>query len=115
MTAAAEPTRGTVRAHDADLTIRRARIEDLRAIAQLAQLDSAQPVAGDVLLAEADGRLIAALDIVGGRSIADPFTHSAHAIALLDERARQLRVAGARTRRRSRGVAGAFVRAVAGR
>lgn len=109
-----DPSR-TVRPHDVDLSIRRARLDDIHAIGHLAALDSANPVAGDVLLAEADGRLVAALDVISGRSIADPFTHTAHAVELLEARARQLHAGTGRARRQSRSVAGAFVRAVAGR
>jgi hypothetical protein len=75
----------------ASLTIRAARTVDAWAIARLAALDSAQPLAGDVLLAEADGRPIAAVAVATGAAIADPFTPSAEAVAVLRMRAAQLR------------------------
>jgi hypothetical protein len=44
----------------------------------------------EYLVAETDGRLIAAVSARDGRAIADPFTRSAEAVGLLRRRARQL-------------------------
>jgi hypothetical protein len=72
------------------LTIRFANAADQAALDTLAQLDSRRLPAGPHLLAESDGRLVAALSTRDGDAIADPFTHSADAVALLRRRARQL-------------------------
>ena len=47
-------------------------------------------LAGDVLLAEAAGRAVAALAVDSGRAVADPFVASAGAVAVLRVRAAQL-------------------------
>ena len=72
------------------LTIRRARSGDGPALALLAQLDSAKPLRGDVLLASRDGSPVAALELSGDREIADPFAPSEEALAMLRLRAQQL-------------------------
>lgn len=61
--------------------------EDLR---RLALLDSAGKSEGDALVAEVDGRILAALPLARGRVIADPFEPSAELASLLQLRARQL-------------------------
>jgi hypothetical protein len=66
-----------------DLTFRTARPQDARELARLAALDSAAPLRGDVLLAEARGRPVAALSLVDGRAVADPFTPTASTLAAL--------------------------------
>jgi hypothetical protein len=84
---------------DPTVVIRAARGSDGIALENLARLDSQRPLAGDVLLAEQDGRLVAAL--AGERVIADPFRPTADLIALLNVRsgrARQERRHGARVR-----------------
>ena len=73
------------------LTIRPARDRDARTLQDLAALDSARPLSGDALVAESDGRPIAALEVGTGRGVADPFVPSASAIDLLRVRAAQLR------------------------
>jgi hypothetical protein len=68
----------------------------------LAQLDSVKPLAGRVLVAEVEGRPIAAISVDDGRTAADPFVPSADAVAVLRMRAAQLQpgvTAGARRRR----------------
>jgi hypothetical protein len=50
-------------------------------------------------VAEADARIVAALPFGAGRPIADPFERTAHAVALLELRARQLRAVDASPRR----------------
>ena len=76
----------------APLTIRPAGAGDAAMLADLARLDSARPLDGDVLLAEAAGRPVAALALESGRTVADPFLPSAEAVAGLHVRAGQLRV-----------------------
>lgn len=74
------------------LTIRMAVSADAAALDRLAQLDSASPPGPvPMLVAEVDGELRAALPLDGGRAIADPFQRTAELVALLAERARQLR------------------------
>ena len=50
---------------------------------RLAQLDSALVPDGRLLVAEASGRLVAALSVESGQAIADPFTPTAHLVAAL--------------------------------
>ena len=64
--------------------------DDERAVRRLAQLDEMTPPQGDVLLAEVDGRLVAALPLEGGRAIADPFTPTQEIVELLVLRAATL-------------------------
>lgn len=78
-----------------NLTLRSASEVDGWALDHLAQLDSQRPLTGDVLLAEADGRPVAAVAVSDGRATADPFTESATAVALLQARAAQLRAPAA--------------------
>jgi hypothetical protein len=75
--------------------IRAARGSDGSALERLAALDSAQVPAGSLLVAEADGRLVAAIASGTGDAIADPFLPTADVIALLE-----LRAAGATASRR---------------
>lgn len=81
------------------LTIRYATAADADSLDRLAQLDSSTVPASPALVAEADGRLIAAISARDGRAVADPFTHSSDAVTLLRRRAGQLR-ATPRQRRR---------------
>ena len=79
--------------------IRAARGSDGPALHTLAGLDSATVPSGSLLLAEADGQLVAALG-AGGERIADPFRSTDDVIALLE-----LRAGRARRARSSRGLA----------
>ena len=72
------------------LTVRVAGQGDASTLIRLAQLDEDAPLSGEVLLAEADGRPVAALSLRDRRAVADPFVASAGAVALLRLRARQL-------------------------
>ena len=72
------------------LTIRSATTADQFAIRRLAVLDSASPPPGEVLLAEMDGELWAALSVENGAAIADPFRPSADTVDLLRFRAGRL-------------------------
>ena len=60
---------------------------------QLAALerDAGVPLTGDVLLAVADGRAVAAMSVADGRVAADPFARTGEAVALLRLRAQQAR------------------------
>ena len=74
-------------AHTTDPTvvIRAARGSDGNTLNNLARLDSQRPLAGEVLVAEQDGALVAAIG--GDRVIADPFRRTADLVALLRLRA----------------------------
>jgi hypothetical protein len=72
------------------LMIRRAVAADKAALEHLAELDCASRVCDPVLLAEQDGRAVAALSLNDGTAIADPFKPTADIVALLRFRARQL-------------------------
>jgi hypothetical protein len=71
------------------LTIRRATIEDDQALNALAIIDSSLPLSGDVLVAQLDGAVMAAISVTDGRAIADPFRRSADTVEVLRLHARQ--------------------------
>jgi hypothetical protein len=81
---------GVLPTPDRPLTIRMAGPEDAAALRELAALDSAAPLQGRALLAELDGKVIAAASLEGGPVIADPFTPSAYAVRMLTTRRHQL-------------------------
>ncbi|HTN24979.1 MAG TPA: hypothetical protein VL120_13380 [Solirubrobacteraceae bacterium] len=81
------------------VVIRPARDTDIAALHDLAELDSAAPLTGAVLVAIVDDRPWAALALDDGRVIADPFIPTAGAVELLRLRATQMRVAEGRVRR----------------
>jgi hypothetical protein len=78
----------------ASLVLRPATSADSAHLERLAALDSARPLAGEVMLAYADGGVRAALSLETGRSIADPFYPSLELLPLLRA------AAGERPRRR---------------
>ena len=65
--------------------------DDRAAVTRLAGVDSAPMPRGELLGAEADGTLIAALSLSDGTVMADPFRASSAAVELLQLRAKQLR------------------------
>jgi hypothetical protein len=73
--------------------IRAAIGSDGAAIHRLAQLDSARIPAGDLLVAESDGALVAAHAPGSGATIADPFRHTAQVVELLHLRGSMMRAA----------------------
>jgi len=88
-----------------DVVIRRATSADAPALARLGELDGDRRAGAllarhaaehDVLIAEVDGRLEAALALNDGLAVADPFRPSAVNAELLALRARQLGGAAAR-------------------
>jgi hypothetical protein len=81
-------------AHEGSLTVRRARPADDGALAKLAALDSARALTGERLVAEVDGRLVAAVSLHDGRAVADPFVPTADVVRIL-----QMHTAGARAGR----------------
>jgi len=77
-------------AADATVTLRFDSTADEKRLGRLAALDSKQPPAPPVLLAEVDGQLFAALALSDGTVVADPFYPTLDLIELLRARARQL-------------------------
>lgn len=77
-------------APERSVTLRFSAPGDAPLLAWLAAVDSSNPPAQPVLLAEVDGRLLAALGLSDDTVIADPFHHTADLIDLLRARARQL-------------------------
>jgi hypothetical protein len=63
---------------------------DDAALSRLAQLDSARPPAGEVLLAEVDGQAVAAVSLADGHVVATPMAPTGEARELLALRAAHL-------------------------
>jgi hypothetical protein len=101
-----DPVTSTVAIRDV-VAIRPAHDGDLAPLHDLAELDSAEPLAGPVLVAVVDGAVWAALSLDDGRVIADPFRPSAGAVELLRVRRAQLRSAGGRGGQRGFALRGA--------
>ena len=74
-----------------EVTVRLARSSDTRQLFSLAALDSASVPQGEVLVAESEGRIVAALPLAGGPAIADPFHRTVALVQMLELRAQQLR------------------------
>ncbi|HKE78196.1 MAG TPA: hypothetical protein VKB54_02775 [Solirubrobacteraceae bacterium] len=76
----------------AQLTLRHANNADIAALTRLAALDSSRVPSGELLVAELDGKLVAAMSIDTSAVIADPFEHTASIVESLraqaDERER---------------------------
>lgn len=75
----------------AAVVLRQARPEDGDALRRLALLDDSAPLAGEVIVAEQEGSLRAALSIHSDRAIADPFQRTGQLVELLRRRAELLR------------------------
>jgi hypothetical protein len=73
------------------VVIRAARGSDGESLRRLAALDSARVPAGDVLIAEAEGAVVAAHSPATGATIADPFRRTADVVELLELRGAMLR------------------------
>jgi hypothetical protein len=78
-------------AHDNSITIRLAGPEHAGRLRRLAERDSSEVPAGELLVAVVGSELRAAVSIRGGETLADPFHPTREVLALLNERARQLR------------------------
>jgi hypothetical protein len=78
--------------------IRAARGSDGPALARLAELDSSVVPAGELLVGESDGTIVAARSLATGDVIADPFVRTADVVALLEVRAAALHSRPRRTR-----------------
>lgn len=72
------------------VTLRAGIPTDDEAIRRLAELDSAEALSGPVLIAEVEGRALAAISLESRRVIADPFELTAHLTELLRNRAAQI-------------------------
>ena len=68
------------------LVLRRSSAEDEEALARLARLDSAPRARGEMLVAEVDDAIVAAVPFTGGPAIADPFRPTADVVELLQAR-----------------------------
>jgi hypothetical protein len=79
-----------------NLTIKLSTPADSDRIQRLAELDGGRAPHGDVLLAEVNGRLLAAVGM-DGTAVADPFERSAHVVRLL-----RGQVSGSKRRSRAR-------------
>lgn len=65
------------------LVLRPATSADAADLERLAALDSARPLAGDVMLAHIGGDVRAAVELESGRAVADPFYPSLELVTLL--------------------------------
>jgi hypothetical protein len=100
------------------VTIRTLSEDDRESVARLAQLDSSPAPEGRLLGAVVDGRLVAALSLTNGESIANPFIPSEGVRSMLRLRAGQLNPKRRRLlprRRRRRGSLGAQPAGAGGR
>jgi hypothetical protein len=75
------------------VVIRATRCSDGVQLRRLAQLDSARVPAGELLVAESDGAVVAAHAPASGATIADPFRRTADVVELLVMRGAMLRTA----------------------
>jgi hypothetical protein len=73
----------------ASLTVRHATAADERSLHRLAALDSSRVPSGELLVAELDGELVAAVSVDTGAAIADPFEHTAAIVDALRAHANQ--------------------------
>jgi hypothetical protein len=87
----------------ADVVIRHARPDEADALATLARLDSSRAPRGDVIVADVQGELWAAVSVDDGHAVADPFRPSGELTFRLSERAREIHSGGRDRTRRPRG------------
>jgi hypothetical protein len=85
----------------ATIAIRPAGADEGLVLSRLAELDDAPELRGTVLLAVIDGEAVAALSLLDGRVVADPFVPTQEAVGLLRLRASFLFGNGKRRRPRS--------------
>jgi len=102
-TAFAHPTRGAARRHRGEqpsafaaastsaVLIRPASAADAPQIARLSELDERVLPLGERLIGELSGRVVAAVDVVSGATVADPFIPTVGVVELLGLRAAQVR------------------------
>ena len=73
-----------------EMVLRADRPTDASTLRRLAALDSARPLSGPSIVAEVDGRPVAALALGDGRVVADPFEATADVVELLKVRAERM-------------------------
>ena len=96
-----EPTMGVLGGREhGPVVIRRARDSDMPLLHDLAELDSAAPLHGPVLVAVVDDHIWAAIGLDDRRVVADPFLPSGPSVELLRLRVEQLRATTRRAPRR---------------
>jgi hypothetical protein len=86
---ALEPERGEVE-------LRLCSVSDDQALADLAMLSGRPVPPGRLVVAIVEGRLVAAVPLAGGQTLADPFERTEQLVRLLELRAVQLREVGGR-------------------
>src|SRR5215218_2597424 len=74
-----------------DISARRATGEDRVDLENLAALDSARALTGEILIAAVADEPQAAIEVATGATVADPFRPTAHLVELLELRAARLR------------------------
>jgi hypothetical protein len=84
------------------VVVRMATAGDRASLVRLAQLDSARPPVGEILIGELHGDAVAAVSLSDGREIADPFVAAGPILELVRLRAEQL---GPKSRHHGRGSA----------
>jgi len=84
----------------ANITVRYARPQDADALAVLAELDTSPAPRGEIIVAEAEGELWAAVSVDDGNVIATPFRPTGELTYQLLERARRVNPASTPGRRR---------------
>ena len=100
----------------AAVTIRLAWAHDGRQLRRVAELDSSPLPRRELLIAELDGEILAAVSMADARAIADPFRPTADLVELLHARAAQLRgIASSSSRGRSLPRLGRLLRALSAR
>ena len=81
------------------VAIRLATAADRKSLDRLAGLDSAGKVVGEALIAEVDDEPRAAIELVTGRVVADPFRPTVHLVEQLQQRAEKVEEQAAPRRR----------------
>jgi hypothetical protein len=76
---------------DVPLVLRGALSADAPAVGRLSLLNGAGALRGPLVVAESEGRVLAAAEVESGRALGDPFVPTEAAVTLLRLRAAQLR------------------------
>jgi len=79
-----------------ELELRLCSVSDDQALADLAMLSGRPVPPGRLVVAIVEGRLVAAVPLAGGQTLADPFERTEQLVRLLELRAAQLREVGGR-------------------
>jgi hypothetical protein len=87
-------------AGEGNVVVRRGRPADVDAVEILAALDSSRPLTGRIVVAELDGRVVAAISQHDGRVVSDPFVPTADLVEMLRVHTAGGRSTAARPRRR---------------